>query len=152
MEGYKPCAAMVVTQCIYAAMALWVKAVFTRGRMSPIVFVVYRQAVVTIILVLILIVVNRRKIMEIMCPGVVGFSLVFVASFIGNISRSYTNSLLRVDRATARESVYVLPRAESGVVFDGNGHDELDTGHHLRDGNFSRMSMRHSGVRIRASS
>ncbi|GJM98763.1 hypothetical protein PR202_ga15800 [Eleusine coracana subsp. coracana] len=42
---------MVVTQCIYAAMALWVKAVFTRGRMSPMVFVVYRQAVATIVLI-----------------------------------------------------------------------------------------------------
>lgn len=58
MEGYKPCAAMVVTQCIYAAMALCKKAVFTRG-MSPMVFVVYRQAVATIVLVPIVIVVNR---------------------------------------------------------------------------------------------
>lgn len=58
MEEYKPCAAMVVAQCIYAAMALWAKAVFTRG-MSPMVFVVYRQAIATVVLVPITIVANR---------------------------------------------------------------------------------------------
>uniref|UniRef100_A0A0A9DP27 WAT1-related protein n=1 Tax=Arundo donax TaxID=35708 RepID=A0A0A9DP27_ARUDO len=82
MQGYKPLAAMVVTQCIYAAMALWAKAVFTRG-MSPMVFVVYRQAVATVVLVPIVIVANRRKMKEMMSPGMVGFSLVFVASLIG---------------------------------------------------------------------
>ncbi|KAL6655546.1 hypothetical protein ACP70R_006372 [Stipagrostis hirtigluma subsp. patula] len=82
MEGYKPCAAMVVTQCIYAAMALWAKAAFTRG-MNPMVFVVYRQAVATVVLVPIVVAVNRRKMKEMMSPGVVGFSLVFVASLIG---------------------------------------------------------------------
>ncbi|XP_062198786.1 uncharacterized protein LOC133901429 [Phragmites australis] len=82
MEGYKPCAAMVVTQCIYAALALWAKAAFTGG-MSPTVFVVYRQAVATVVLLPIVIVANRRKMKEMMSPGVVGFSLVFVASLIG---------------------------------------------------------------------
>jgi hypothetical protein len=58
MEEYKPCAAMAVTQCIYAALALWSKAVFTGG-MSPLVFVVYRQAVATIVLVPVVIAANR---------------------------------------------------------------------------------------------
>lgn len=58
MEEYKPCAAMVVTQCIYAALALWSKAAFTGG-MSPLVFVVYRQAVATIVLVPVVIAANR---------------------------------------------------------------------------------------------
>ncbi|KAL6846537.1 hypothetical protein ACP4OV_023985 [Aristida adscensionis] len=82
MEGYKPCAAMVVTQCINAAMALWAKAAFTRG-LSPMAFVVCRQAVAAVILVPIVVAVNRRKMKEMMSPGVVGFSLVFVASLIG---------------------------------------------------------------------
>ncbi|TVU09603.1 hypothetical protein EJB05_43087 [Eragrostis curvula] len=82
MEGYKPCAAMVVTQGINAALALWSKAAFNRG-MSPLVFVVYRQAIAAIVLVPIVMVANRRKMKEMMCPGVVGFSLVFVASLIG---------------------------------------------------------------------
>jgi hypothetical protein len=49
---------MAVTQCIYAALALWSKAVFTGG-MSPLVFVVYRQAVATIVLVPVVIAANR---------------------------------------------------------------------------------------------
>ncbi|CAL5088259.1 unnamed protein product [Urochloa decumbens] len=82
MEDYKPCAAMVVTQCIYAAMALWSKAVFSGG-MSPLVFVVYRQAVATVVLVPIVVVANRKKMKEMVSLGVVGFSLVFVASLVG---------------------------------------------------------------------
>lgn len=58
MEDYTPSAAMVLTQCIYATVALWAKALFTGG-MSPMVFVVYRQAVATVVLVPIAIVVNR---------------------------------------------------------------------------------------------
>ncbi|CAD6224931.1 unnamed protein product [Miscanthus lutarioriparius] len=83
MEEYKPCAAMVVTQCIYAALALWSKAAFTGG-MSPLVFVVYRQAVATIVLVPVVIAANRRKMKEMMGRlGLTGFSLVFVASLVG---------------------------------------------------------------------
>ncbi|CAL5064295.1 unnamed protein product [Urochloa decumbens] len=82
MEDYKPCAAMVVTQCIYAAMALWSKAVFSGG-MSPLVFVVYRQAVATVVLVPVVVVANRKKMKEMVGLGVVGFSLVFVASLVG---------------------------------------------------------------------
>lgn len=82
MEQYKPCAAMVVTQCIYAAMALWSKAAFTGG-MSPLVFVVYRQAVATTVLVPIVIAANRRKMKEMVGLGVTGFALVFVASLVG---------------------------------------------------------------------
>ena len=58
MEEYKPAEAMVVTQCIYAALALWSKAAFTGG-MSPLVFVVYRQAVATIVLVPVVVAANR---------------------------------------------------------------------------------------------
>jgi hypothetical protein len=56
--NYKPCVAMVTTQCIFAAMTLWVKAAFGRG-MSPMVFVVYRQAVATLVLAPIAIIANR---------------------------------------------------------------------------------------------
>ena len=58
MEEYKPVAAMVVTQCIYAVLALWSKAAFTGG-MSPLVFVVYRQAVATAVLVPVVVAANR---------------------------------------------------------------------------------------------
>uniref|UniRef100_A0A0D9XDX4 EamA domain-containing protein n=1 Tax=Leersia perrieri TaxID=77586 RepID=A0A0D9XDX4_9ORYZ len=81
LEEYKPCAAMVATQCIYAAMALWAKAVFTRG-MSTMVFVVYRQAIATVFLVPIAIIANRGKTKE-KRMGMTGFSLVFVASLVG---------------------------------------------------------------------
>jgi len=83
MEEYKPAAAMVVTQCIYAALALWSKAAFTGG-MSPLVFVVYRQAVATIVLVPVVVAANRKKMKEMTTGlGVVGFVLVFVASLVG---------------------------------------------------------------------
>ncbi|PUZ70779.1 hypothetical protein GQ55_2G262000 [Panicum hallii var. hallii] len=83
MEEYKPVAAMVVTQCIYAALALWSKAAFTGG-MSPLVFVVYRQAVATVVLVPIVIATNRKKMKEMTTGlGMVGFVLVFVASLVG---------------------------------------------------------------------
>jgi hypothetical protein len=62
-EGYKPCAAMVATQCIFAAMTLWVKAAFGRG-MSPMVFVVYRQAVATLVLAPIAIIANRCELID----------------------------------------------------------------------------------------
>lgn len=55
---WTPCAAMVAAQCIYAALALWAKAVFTGG-MSTMVFVVYRQAIATVFLVPIAIIANR---------------------------------------------------------------------------------------------
>ncbi|TVU09606.1 hypothetical protein EJB05_43090 [Eragrostis curvula] len=58
MEAYMPSAAMLATQCIYSTVALWAKAVFTGG-MSPMIFVVYRQAVATIVLVPIVAVVHR---------------------------------------------------------------------------------------------
>nr|CAB3453437.1 unnamed protein product [Digitaria exilis] len=82
MDEYKPCAAMVVAQCINAAMALWSKAAFTGG-MSPLIFVVYRQAIATVVLVPIAIVTNRKKMKDTMGLGIVGFSLVFVASLVG---------------------------------------------------------------------
>lgn len=58
VEGYKPCVAMVATQCIFAAMTLWVKAAFSGG-MSPVVFVVYRQAVAALVLAPIALISNR---------------------------------------------------------------------------------------------
>ncbi|TVU09605.1 hypothetical protein EJB05_43089 [Eragrostis curvula] len=82
MEDYLPCVAMVTAQCIYAALALWSKAVFTGG-MSTMVFVVYRQAAATIILVPIAIVVNRKKMKQMISPGMAGFSLAFVAALVG---------------------------------------------------------------------
>ncbi|KAG8050153.1 hypothetical protein GUJ93_ZPchr0009g1530 [Zizania palustris] len=86
-EEYKPCAAMVAAQCIYAAMALWAKAVFTRG-MSTLVFVVYRQAIASVFLVPIAIVANRRKTKE-MRLGMAGFSMIFVASLFGATVNQY---------------------------------------------------------------
>ncbi|TVU09620.1 hypothetical protein EJB05_43104, partial [Eragrostis curvula] len=81
VEQYKPCAAMVTTQCILAAMTLWVKAAFGRG-MSPMVFVVYRQAVATLVLAPIALMANRTKLKE-MRLGTRGFFLVFVAALFG---------------------------------------------------------------------
>ncbi|TVU09601.1 hypothetical protein EJB05_43085 [Eragrostis curvula] len=81
LEQYKPCAAMVATQCIFAAMTLWVKAAFGRG-MSPMVFVVYRQAVATLVLGPIALMAHRTKEKE-MKLSARGFFLVFVAALFG---------------------------------------------------------------------
>ncbi|TKW33235.1 hypothetical protein SEVIR_2G219900v4 [Setaria viridis] len=81
VEGYRPCAAMVATQCIFAAMTLWVKAAFAGG-MSPTVFVVYRQAVATLVLAPIAIVSNRSMLKD-MRLGMKGFFLVFMAALFG---------------------------------------------------------------------
>ncbi|KAG0543777.1 hypothetical protein BDA96_02G218300 [Sorghum bicolor] len=81
--NYKPCVAMVTTQCIFAAMTLWVKAAFGRG-MSPMVFVVYRQAVATLVLAPIAIIANRARLKE-MRVGMrmKAFLLVFLAALFG---------------------------------------------------------------------
>ncbi|XP_037441466.1 WAT1-related protein At4g30420-like [Triticum dicoccoides] len=88
MEEHKPLAAMVVVQCIYAAMALWAKAMFSRG-MSPMVFVVYRQAIATLVLVPITLLANRKRLKEILCIGTTGFALVFLASLVGATANQY---------------------------------------------------------------
>ncbi|VAI17897.1 unnamed protein product [Triticum turgidum subsp. durum] len=88
MEEHKPLAAMVVVQCIYAAMALWAKAMFSRG-MSPMVFVVYRQAIATAVLVPITLLANRKRLKEIVCIGTTGFVLVFLASLVGATANQY---------------------------------------------------------------
>ncbi|CAD5186268.1 unnamed protein product [Musa acuminata subsp. malaccensis] len=81
LEEYKPGLAMVAVQCIYAAMALSAKAAFTHG-MSPMVFVVYRQAIASIVLLPINIITKRGNIGQIDL-GTRGFCLVFLASLIG---------------------------------------------------------------------
>ncbi|KAI4990390.1 hypothetical protein ZWY2020_038753 [Hordeum vulgare] len=88
MQEHKPLAAMVVVQCIYAAMALWAKAMFSRG-MSPMVFVVYRQAIATLVLVPITLLANRKRLREIVCIGTTGFALVFLASLVGATANQY---------------------------------------------------------------
>ncbi|KAM3257636.1 hypothetical protein ACQJBY_049759 [Aegilops geniculata] len=88
MEEHKPLAAMVVVQCIYAAMALWAKAMFSRG-MNPMVFVAYRQAIATAVLVPITLLANRKRLREIVCIGTTGFALVFLASLVGATANQY---------------------------------------------------------------
>lgn len=58
VEGYKPCAAMVTAQCIFAVSTLWVKTAFGSG-MSPMVLVVYRQGIATLVLAPLAVVANR---------------------------------------------------------------------------------------------
>ncbi|CAL5081545.1 unnamed protein product [Urochloa decumbens] len=87
MERCKPCAAMVATQCIYAAMTLWAKAAFSRGT-SPFVFVVYRQGFATLVLAPIAIMAKRTRLEE-MSLGLKGFFLVFMAALLGATVNQY---------------------------------------------------------------
>ncbi|XP_025875990.1 WAT1-related protein At4g30420 isoform X2 [Oryza sativa Japonica Group] len=79
---WTPCAAMVAAQCIYAAMTLWAKAMFGRG-VSPVIFVVYRQAIGTLVLVPITLLANRAKVKETRSLGTTGLFLVFVTALLG---------------------------------------------------------------------
>ncbi|KAL6846540.1 hypothetical protein ACP4OV_023988 [Aristida adscensionis] len=80
VERCKPCAAMVTVQCVFAVSTLWVKAAFGRG-MNPMVLVVYRQGIATLVLAPIAITANRTRLKE-MRLGATGF-LVFVAALFG---------------------------------------------------------------------
>ncbi|KAF2916273.1 hypothetical protein DAI22_09g105700 [Oryza sativa Japonica Group] len=80
---WTPCAAMVAAQCIYAAMTLWAKAMFGRG-VSPVIFVVYRQAIGTLVLVPITLLANRAKVKETRSLGTTGLFLVFVTALLGH--------------------------------------------------------------------
>ncbi|XP_039119835.1 WAT1-related protein At4g30420-like [Dioscorea cayenensis subsp. rotundata] len=86
-ERCKPVLAMVVVQCIYAGMALSAKQAFTEG-MNTMVFVVYRQAIATLVLVPISIL-SRRGRVDHLALGIKGFSLVFVASLVGATLNQY---------------------------------------------------------------
>ncbi|KAG1326497.1 WAT1-related protein [Cocos nucifera] len=87
LEGYKPGLAMVVTQCIYAAMALSAKAAFTEG-MNTMVFVVYRQAIATLVLAPTTILAKGGNFSQ-MSLGWRAFCLVFVASLVGATLNQY---------------------------------------------------------------
>nr|CAD1821474.1 unnamed protein product [Ananas comosus var. bracteatus] len=80
-EEYKPGVAMVAVQCIYAAMALSAKAAFTEG-ISPMVFVVYRQAIATVVLLPATILTKGGRLSE-MAIGMWAFALVFVTALLG---------------------------------------------------------------------
>ncbi|XP_072989458.1 WAT1-related protein At4g30420 [Typha latifolia] len=86
-DEYKPGLAMVVVQCIYAIMALTAKAAFSHG-MSPMVFVVYRQAIATLVLLPTTILAKGGRISE-MGLGMAAFCLVFVASLVGATINQY---------------------------------------------------------------
>lgn len=80
-EEYKPALAMVAVQFNYAVMALLAKAAFTKG-MSPMVFVVYRQAVASLILTPISFVATRSTRGQ-FGMGVRAFGWVFLVSLAG---------------------------------------------------------------------
>ncbi|XP_040383707.1 WAT1-related protein At4g30420-like isoform X2 [Oryza brachyantha] len=80
---WAPCAAMVAAQCIYAAMTLFAKAMFGRG-VSPVIFVVYRQAIGTLVLVPITVVSNSRsETKDTRSLGTTGFFVVFLTALVG---------------------------------------------------------------------
>ncbi|CAL9773761.1 unnamed protein product [Musa acuminata subsp. burmannicoides] len=83
----KPGLAMVVSQCIYAAMALSAKAAFARG-MSPMVFSVYRQATAALVLAPLNITARRGK-KNLIGLGLTAFFLVFVSSLVGATINQY---------------------------------------------------------------
>lgn len=85
-EEYKPALAMVAVQFNYAAMTLLAKAAFTKG-MSPMVFVVYRQAIASLVLAPISFFARSSRGQFGM--GVRAFGLVFLVSLVGYATHIY---------------------------------------------------------------
>ncbi|XP_043710228.1 WAT1-related protein At4g30420-like [Telopea speciosissima] len=81
LEDYKPVMAMVVLQFTYATLALFTRATLLQG-MNPKVFVVYRQAIATLVIAPVAYFSDRRKTNR-SSMGLRSFSLIFVASLIG---------------------------------------------------------------------
>ncbi|KAI3984439.1 hypothetical protein MKX01_022703 [Papaver californicum] len=79
-DDYKPAMAMIGLQFTYAAVALSSRTVLLQG-MSPRVFVVYRQAIATLVLAPIAYFSQRKK--SGTALGMRSFSLIFTASLIG---------------------------------------------------------------------
>ncbi|GLU10330.1 hypothetical protein SLE2022_271450 [Rubroshorea leprosula] len=80
-QNYKPVVAMLGLQFIYAVLSLSARAVTLRG-MSPTVFVVYRQAVATLVTAPITYF-SRRRTSTGATLGLRSFSLIFVTALIG---------------------------------------------------------------------
>ncbi|XP_043711538.1 WAT1-related protein At4g30420-like [Telopea speciosissima] len=81
LEDYKPVMAMVLLQFTYATLALFTRATLLQG-MNPKVFVVYRQAIATLVIAPVAYFSDRRKTNR-SSMGLRSFSLIFVASLIG---------------------------------------------------------------------
>lgn len=79
-NDYKPAVAMIGLQCIYTGLALFTRAALLQG-MSPRVFVVYRQAVATLIMAPIAYFTRRNPYRTKL--GLRSFSLIFVTALIG---------------------------------------------------------------------
>ncbi|GLT49621.1 hypothetical protein SLA2020_231670 [Shorea laevis] len=80
-QNYKPVVAMLGLQFIYAVLSLSTRAVTLRG-MSPTVFVVYRQAVATLVTAPVAYF-SRRRTSTGATLGLRSFSLIFVTALIG---------------------------------------------------------------------
>ncbi|KAM0943373.1 putative EamA domain-containing protein [Dioscorea sansibarensis] len=87
VDGLKEMVAMVVVQSIYASMTIFAKEAFTEG-MSIIVFIVYRQAIASLLLIPTSIILNRGKI-EQLALELKGFLLVFLTSLVGPTMNLY---------------------------------------------------------------
>uniref|UniRef100_A0A0E0B371 WAT1-related protein n=1 Tax=Oryza glumipatula TaxID=40148 RepID=A0A0E0B371_9ORYZ len=130
---WTPCAAMVAAQCIYAAMTLWAKAMFGRG-VSPVIFVVYRQAIGTLVLVPITLLANSEGDEE---------------PWDDRLVLGVYDGFARGDGKPEPD----LPRAASGLVIHGDGHDQFDTRDNFLDGSVSRerVNVRERGTMAKIS-
>ncbi|WOL08611.1 WAT1-related protein [Canna indica] len=109
LAEHKPALSMVFTQFIYALMALSAKATFTQG-LSPMVFVVYRQAIATVILAPISFIAKGRSRSE-NGMGVRGFGLVFLASLVGATTNQflYYQGMALVSSSMATAMTNLIP-------------------------------------------
>ncbi|KAJ6923574.1 hypothetical protein NC652_017026 [Populus alba x Populus x berolinensis] len=80
-DAYKPAMGMVGLQFIYAGVALFTRAALVRG-LSPMVFVVYRQGIATLIMAP-LAYVSKRRSSSGFSLGLRSFAWIFAASLLG---------------------------------------------------------------------
>ncbi|KAF5456915.1 hypothetical protein F2P56_026333 [Juglans regia] len=109
LDDYKPAMAMVGLQFIYAGLALFTRVALVRG-MSPRVYVVYRQAIATLVMAPIACFARRRNPGRISL-GLKSFSLIFVASLVGVTANQnfYFEGLYLASSTAASATINLIP-------------------------------------------
>ncbi|XP_050219464.1 WAT1-related protein At4g28040-like [Mercurialis annua] len=111
MGGFDDCKAviaMVLLQFIYGGVALWTRAALVRG-LNPRVFVVYRQALATLVMAPLAVFSMRKK--SYISMGFKGFAWIFLASILGITANqnAYFQGLLLTSSTATTAMTNMMP-------------------------------------------
>ncbi|CAN1811563.1 WAT1-related protein At4g28040 [Linum perenne] len=115
MGSYKPAMIMIVLEFSYAGLALFTKAAFNGG-MSPQVFVVYRQAIATLIMVP-LAFINNRKNPTGVSLTLESFSWIFAASLFGYMVTGNQNAYFEGINLASSTAANAIINLIPGITF-----------------------------------